>query len=51
MEITTPTITTHAPTIPPTVTGRLFVDWDNSIANVPIAKRITIYNSICISWK
>lgn len=52
MEITTPTIkTTHAPTIPPTVTGRLFVDWDNSIGNEPITKRITIYIIICITWK
>lgn len=50
MEITTPTIkTTHAPTIPPTVTGRLFVDSrDNSIGDVPITKRITIYIIICI---
>lgn len=51
MEITTPTIkTTHAPTNPPTVTGILFVDWDNSIGNVPISKRITIYIITCIIW-
>lgn len=40
MKITIPTIkTTHAPTIPPTVTGRLFDDfWDEPIGAVPINK-------------
>lgn len=46
MEITTPTIKTAlAPMIPPTATERFIVDsGDNSIGNVPITKRITIYN-------
>lgn len=48
MEITTPTIrTTHAPTIPPTVTGRLFDRlWDEPIGAVPISKK---KNQVCLN--
>lgn len=46
MKITAPTIrTTHAPTIPPRVAGRVFDDfWDKPFGTVSITKQITLYN-------